>query len=119
MRQSKAPDLHKKFEGRIKKAKVGKIKKIKVSRVPRREMLIMYYEGRGFNVVPGKTSKFVTMEKAGQESKVFIGRNGGVMRGKNISSAYGETINYAALERWFRTEVATHSGSSRAKLGGS
>lgn len=95
--RAKAPAAHRKFEGKIDKAlKTGT--KIKVSEMPRREILILYYEWRGYNVVAGRSGKYVTMEKPGQpERKVFIGKNGGLAIGQNISSATHINVDHVAI----------------------
>ena len=108
-RPPKAPEAHRKFEKKVEKAqKTGT--KIKVADMPRREMVIFYYEKKGYRVVPGSTSKFVTMEKAGQENKVFVGGKGGVMIGKNISSASSRIIDYKILRQWMNTYLQQHQG---------
>lgn len=99
MRQSKAPEAHKEFMQKAERA-ADKGKKLKVSKLPRREMVIFFYEKKGYKVVPGRSSKYVTMEKPGVENKYFIGNKGGVQYGDKISDAFSIAINYAALERW-------------------
>lgn len=108
-RPPKAPEAHRKFEARVTKAqKTGT--KIKVADMPRREMVIFYYEKKGYKVVPGTTRKFVTMEMPGQENKVFVGGKGGVMIGKNISSAFSRIIDYKILRQWINTYLHEHQG---------
>ena len=108
-RPPKAPEAHRKFDAKVAKAqKTGK--KIKVADMPRREMVIFYYERRGYRVVPGTTSKFVTMEKPGQVDKLFVGGKGGVMFGKNISSANSRIIDYKILRQWINTYLHEHQG---------
>jgi hypothetical protein len=90
-RPSKAPQAHQKFVDKSRK------KAPSVATMPRREMLIIYYEDRGYNVVNGRTSKYVTMEKPGQEKKYFIGKNGGVRYGTKISDSFGLTLRFELL----------------------
>lgn len=101
-RPSKAPQAHQKFVEKVKKAESRGTKMPKMSR---REMLIMWYESKGYKVVPGRSSKFVTMEHPGKELKMFIGKNGSLQSGKNISSAgwaLTDMIKWPVLEKWCR-----------------
>lgn len=104
----KAPAAHAKFNDRARKVAAGKARKIKVSEMPRREMLILYFrKARGYHVVPGRTSKFITMEKPGVEDKVFIGKNGSLREGRNISSVgWASHIDFVALRKWVNNYVA-------------
>lgn len=96
MRLPKAPEAHRKFENKVEKCqKTGK--KIKTSSLPRRELVILWYEAKGFKVVPGRSGKYVTMEAPGRTDKAFVGKNGGLAVGKNISSAVHITVNYDVI----------------------
>lgn len=93
-RPSKAPEAHRKYVSKVQKAESRGTKMPKMSR---REMLILYYKDRGFRVISGNTSKYVTMEKTGDPQKRFIGKNGGVRVGIKISDSWGQTIDYEHL----------------------
>lgn len=107
VRQPKAPEAHKNYASKVQKAKT---RGTKMPKLTRREMYILWLENKGYRVVPGRTTKFVTMEKSGVETKYFIGKNGSVMRGKNISSvglALTDMINWKELEKWATRKIAS------------
>jgi len=82
--------------------------------MPRREMVILYYEAKRFRVVPGRTGKFVTMEKPGAYDKVFVGKNGSLAIGRNISSATFHSFNFDNLRKW----VSWYLTKAKEKQGG-
>lgn len=102
--RSKAPSAHVKFERETAK-KVERGQKVKVSDLPRREMVILWHEWKGYHVIPGRTSKYVTMERPGQTRKVFVGKNGGFAMGENISSAVHMNINYDELRKYINQQI--------------
>jgi hypothetical protein len=99
-RPTKAPEAHRKYTDKVRKAET---RGTKMPKMGRREMLVLWFEHKGYRVVPGRSSKFVTMEKPGVEMKYFIGKKGSLLHGKNISSvglALTDMIKWAALETW-------------------
>jgi hypothetical protein len=107
-RPPKAPEAHAKYKSRAVKAEILGNKTPSADKMPRREMLILWYEAKGYSVVPGRTRKFVTMEHPNRENKIFIGKNGSLMEGKNISSvgwALTDSIKWDVLRKWVNRRI--------------
>jgi hypothetical protein len=107
--RSKAPAAHEKFKREMtRKHEHGK--KTKVSELPRRELLVVFYKAQGFSVVQGRSAKFITMEKPGYEKKYFIGKNGSLAFGKNVSTKISLPVDFGKLRRWLNQQVRNAKG---------
>lgn len=103
---------HERFESKVRDAK-RKGKTIDIDDLPRRELLIRYFETRGYVVVHGTSKLYVTMEKPGEPGKkYFIGKNGGVWFGRNVSEkiGYPKSFNWDGLRKYLKKVAEVSEG---------
>ena len=81
---------HKDFMGDRKR--IGK--PLKIDDLPHRELVILWLNSRGYEVVPGRSNKYITLERPGEEKKYFVGSHGGLWFGEKVSSKIGSPIKF-------------------------
>lgn len=78
-----ATDVHRNYENEER----GSDKPFNLRELPLRELLVLYFESKGYSVVTGRSRKFITMSKPGEENNWYLGTNHAVLRGRTVSEA--------------------------------
>jgi hypothetical protein len=68
--------------------------------LPKRELILLYLETKGYKVVPGRSVKYITLENPDRmDTKYFVGTNGGIWFGRNVSDKIGHSLSGATKEQ--------------------
>lgn len=99
--RSTASREHAKYAGR------GKGSALDVDALPNREVILLYLqEFMGYSIVPGRSGKYITLEHPTPPRKYFVGKNGGIRFGTNVSSSQSTSPDLAKLRAAVKKRVA-------------